>query len=145
MGSVMEFEKMIKELFADEDRARDMARRLMEVAIRDARAAANERESVVAFLRGAMERHMAYEEREIFPHLVERGLAPEVQVAEKHHAAIRQAAETLDKGGPADHVAREVFNVARMMLHHTNFEGDYIYPELNVNEWRTLLTETAKG
>ena len=33
---------------------------------------------------------MAYEETHLFPRLAERGLAPEVQVAEKHHATLRE-------------------------------------------------------
>jgi hypothetical protein len=28
------------------------------------------------------------------------------------------------------------------MLHHTNFEGDYIYPELDAEDWRELMEET---
>jgi hypothetical protein len=29
--------------------------------------------------------------------------------------------------------------VARLLLHHTNFEGDYIYPELSHDAWRELM------
>jgi hypothetical protein len=30
------------------------------------------------------------------------------------------------------------------MLHHTNFEGDYIYPELTHDEWRDLMKATVR-
>lgn len=40
-------------------------------------------------------------------------------------------------------IAQLVFDVARFMMHHTNFECDYIYPELTRSEWRALIQETA--
>jgi hemerythrin superfamily protein len=89
-----------------------------------------------------MEKHMQYEERSLFPKLEDRGLGPEVDVAKKHHEAIRKLREDLEKAGPDDDVAQAVFDVARLMLHHTNFEGDYIYPELDAEDWRELLEET---
>src|SRR5689334_6807224 len=126
----MEFEKLMGELFADEDRARDMARRLMDLAQRDPTAAARERESLLAFLRGPMERHMAHEERVIFPLLLEHELGPEVEVARKQHASLREEAGNLESARDTAGAARAVFLAARLMLHHTNFESDYIYPEL---------------
>ena len=30
------------------------------------------------------------------------------------------------------------------MLHHTNFEGDFIYPELSIEQWKSLMLATAK-
>jgi len=137
----MEFESMLAELFQEEDRARAMAARLMQVAQSSSAAAMGERESLLAFLHGPMERHMAYEERELFPQLERLGLTPEVQVACKHHAAIREATEKL-AAAAADAVPQLVFDVARLMLHHTNFEGDYIYPELTVEAWQHLMEET---
>jgi hypothetical protein len=29
------------------------------------------------------------------------------------------------------------------MLHHTNFECDYVYPELTHEQWLALMRETA--
>jgi hypothetical protein len=148
----MEFDRMLAELFQEEDRAREMASRLMQVAQTSREAANAERESLLAFLRGPMERHMAYEERAIFPHLERHGLAPEVQVALKQHFSLRKATEHLaalpenaSAAGPgADDVAGVVFDIARLMLHHTNFEGDYIYPELSHAEWRDLMRATVE-
>jgi hypothetical protein len=91
---------------------------------------------------------MEYEERSLFPKLVTRGLGAEVSVAEKHHAAIREAREKLaaipesETAARCDEVAHLIFDIARLMLHHTNFEGDYIYPELEQEDWRELLEET---
>jgi hypothetical protein len=135
----MEYDRMLAELFEQEDRAREMASRLMQIAQTSRAAASAERASLVAFLRGPMEHHMAYEERAVFPHLVDHGLAPEVQVASKHHTSLRQAADKLDAAAPDADVASLVFDVARLMLHHTNFEGDYIYPELDHAAWRELM------
>ncbi len=135
---------MLAELFQEEDRAREMATRLMQLAQTSRAAAAAEKDSLLAFLRGPMERHMAYEETAIFPHLEEHELLAEVQVAAKHHASIRKAADQL-AGMPADpDVAPLVFDVARLLLHHTNFEGDYIYPELSHEEWRALMKATVR-
>ena len=72
---------MMADLFADEDRARGMARHLMELAQRDPAAAVREKDSLLAFLRGPMERHMNYEETMMFPKLIDHGLEPEVDVA----------------------------------------------------------------
>lgn len=135
----MEYDRKLAELFEQEDRAREMASRLMQIAQTSRAAASAERASLIAFLRGPMEHHMAYEERALFPQLIEHGLAPEVQVATKHHASLRQAADKLE-AAPADaDVASLVFDVARLMLHHTNFEGDYIYPELDHAAWLELM------
>ena len=52
---------MLSELFSEEAAARTLARRLMSVANRSREEAAAERESLLAFLHGAKERHMDYE------------------------------------------------------------------------------------
>ncbi|MDP3274040.1 MAG: hemerythrin domain-containing protein [Deltaproteobacteria bacterium] len=132
----------MKQLFTEEDSARAMAARLMEIAQRDIHAAAQERVSLLAFLRGPMERHMAYEEASMFPLLVEHGLGPEVEVAIKQHAAIRKEAENLEAATTDEATARAVYLAARLMMHHTNFEGDYIYPELSRTEWHNLVKAT---
>ncbi|MFO0756683.1 MAG: hemerythrin domain-containing protein [Byssovorax sp.] len=141
----MEYDRMLAELFGEEDRARDMATRLAELAQRSKESAAGERKSLIAFLRGPMERHFVFEETQIFPQLEDHGLGPEVQVAVKQHDALRQLAEKLENAKPEDNVAQLIFEVARLMLHHTNFEGDYIYPELTHDEWRTLMKGTVDG
>ncbi len=133
---------MLADLFQEEDAARHMARQLMTIANRSREDAARERKPLLEFLHGAMERHMQYEERSLFPKLIERGLSPEVDVAQKHHEAIRKFRSELEEAAPDADVAQIVFNVARLMLHHTNFEGDYIYPELDAEDWRELLEET---
>jgi iron-sulfur cluster repair protein YtfE (RIC family) len=140
----MEFDRMVAELFQEEDRAREMAGRLIQLAQQSPAAAAAERESLIAFLRGPMERHMSYEEAAIFPHFEAHGLAEEVQVARKQHAAVREAVEALTTAPPNADVTAIVVNIARLMLHHTNFEGDYIYPELTHEEWRELMKETVR-
>ncbi len=134
---------MVSELFHEEELAREVARKLMAMAQRSADDASAERGSLLTFLRGPMERHMRYEEAAIFPHFQARGLAEEVQVALKQHAAVREATEALASVAQAD-VARSIVNVARLLLHHTNFEGDYIYPELTRDEWRELMKETVR-
>jgi hemerythrin len=139
----MDYDRMLAELFSEEDRARDMATRLAELARKSRETAAGEKGSLVAFLRGPMERHFVFEETLIFPKLEEHGLGPEVQVASKQHDALRQLAATLETSKPEDDIAQLIFEVARLMLHHTNFEGDYIYPELTHEEWRRLMMETA--
>lgn len=138
----MDFTSKLGDLFQEEDAARHMARQLMETAKRSREAASGERQSLSAFLHGAMERHMEYEERSLFPRLEARGLGPEVQVATKQHAAIRELRAQLDAAPPGADVAQLVFDVARLMLHHTNFEGDYIYPELDKAAWMELMEET---
>jgi hypothetical protein len=140
----MQFDRMVAELFEEEDRARDMAGKLIKLAEQFPAAARAERESLLAFLRGPMERHMHYEEAAIFPHFESHGLSEEVQVALKQHAAMRDAAEALETAPPDADVAGIITNVARLMLHHTNFEGDYIYPELTHEEWRQLMKETVR-
>ena len=135
---------MLAELFEEEDRAREMATHLMNVAKSSRAAAAAEKDSLLAFLRGPMERHMAYEERAIFPQLEVRGLGEEVQVAQKQHDAVREAADRLSHAGPADDVSLLVFETARRLLHHTNFEADYIYPELTHEDWRALMKQTLE-
>lgn len=135
---------MLAELFEEEDKAREMAHRLMAAAKTSREAAASERASLAEFLRGPMEKHMAYEERAIFPHLEAHGLGEEVLVSKKQHEAVRQAARDLESLGPDGDVAQLVFDTARLMLHHTNFEGDYIYPELSHDEWLDLMKETMR-
>jgi len=139
----VDYDKQLAELFSEEDAARAMARQLMSIANRSREAAAQERASLLAFLSGPMERHMEYEERSLFPKLVGRGLEPEVQVATKHHEAIREKRAELEKPDLDEGtLAQLVFDIARLMLHHTNFEGDYIYPELDRDDWRELMEET---
>jgi iron-sulfur cluster repair protein YtfE (RIC family) len=139
---------MLADLFQEEDRARDMARQLMELANASREKAARERTSLLAFLHGPMERHMDYEERSLFPKLKDHGLDAEVSVAEKQHTAIREQRARLEAIPEADvttrgnEVAQLIFDIARLMLHHTNFEGDYIYPELDESDWRDLMEET---
>jgi hypothetical protein len=140
----MEFDRMLAELFEEEARARDMAGKLIHLAQQSPAAASAERESLLGFLRGPMERHMRYEEAAIFPHLESHGLAEEVQVALKHHAAVRDAAEALATAPPGADVSQVIVGVARLMLHHTNFESDYVYPELTHEEWRELMKETVR-
>lgn len=135
---------MLAELFQEEDAAREMAWKLINLAEQSRAAAQAERASLLEFLRGPMERHMAYEEASMFPHLEEHGLGEEVQVACKQHAAIREATLELEQA-PADaDVSHTIVHVARLMLHHTNFEGDYIYPELTHDEWRDLMKATVR-
>ena len=138
----MDFDKKMAELFADEDRARDMARTMMALAQRDPHAAAREKGALLAFLQGPMERHMSYEERSMFPMLVGHGLEPEVELALKHHAALRAETANLAAASADEDVAHAIFHAARLMLHHTNFEGDYIYPELSREQWRELMMAT---
>ena len=140
----MDFDKMMADLFADEDRARGMARHLMELAQRDPAAAVREKDSLLAFLRGPMERHMNYEETMMFPKLIDHGLEPEVDVAKKHHDGIRAEARNLEAATQPEAIARSIFLAARLMLHHTNFEGDFIYPELSIEQWKSLMLATAK-
>src|ERR1041384_5476438 len=136
-------DRMIADLFEEEDRAREMANRLMQLARNSKAAAAAERSSLVVFLRGPMERHMHYEEMAIFPKLEQKGLMEEVKVARKHHDSIRSDTEQLAAATDPDAIAQLVFDVARFMMPHTNFECDYIYPELTRSEWRALIQETA--
>ncbi len=138
----MDFQSQLSDLFHEEDAARAMARNLMATANKSREAAAQEKPALLEFLRGPMERHMEYEERCLFPKLEERGLGPEVQVATKHHEAIRERTKELADATDLAAVAQLVFDVARLMLHHTNFEGDYIYPELDREDWRELMEET---
>jgi hemerythrin-like domain-containing protein len=139
----MEYDRMLAELFGEEDRAREMATRLAELAKRSHESAAAEKDSLVAFIRGPMERHFHYEEAVLFPQLEGRGLSAEVQVAAKQHDGLRQLADKLAAAAPADDVRGLIFDIARLMLHHTNFEGDYIYPELTHADWRELMKETV--
>jgi hypothetical protein len=136
-------DRMIADLFEEEDRARAMAERLMHLARSSKAAAAAERDGLVSFLRGPMERHMHYEEVALFPKLEQKGLGEEVKVAKKHHQGIRSDTEQLACATDPDEIAQLVFDVARFMMHHTNFECDYIYPELTRAEWRALIQETT--
>jgi hypothetical protein len=164
----MQYDRMLAELFGEEDRAREMAAKLADIARTSPEAAAAERESLLAFLRGPIERHFAFEEQAIFPKLVEHDLGPEVQVACKQHDTVRQLAAKLAAWEPGsatrDHeepppghegehphapgaesdLGALVFDIARQLLHHTNFEGDYIYPELTHEEWRELMKRTVE-
>ncbi|AKT36220.1 uncharacterized protein CMC5_003340 [Chondromyces crocatus] len=135
---------MLAGLFEEEDRARDMAWKLIGLAEQSREAATLERDSLLAFLQGPMERHFTYEETAVFPHLEEHGLSEEVQVACKQHAAIREAAQELAAAPQDEDVAHVIVRVAKLMLHHTNFEGDYIYPELTHEEWRELMKATVR-
>lgn len=140
----MEYDRMLAELFGEEDRAREMATRLAELAKSSRESAAAEKDSLIAFIRGPMERHFHYEEHELFPKLESRGLAAEVQVAVKQHDALRQLADKLTSAAQGDDLRGMIFDIARLMLHHTNFEGDYIYPELTHADWRELMKETVE-
>ncbi len=140
----MEYDRMLAELFGEEDRAREMATRLAELAKRSLESAEAEKDSLIAFIRGPMERHFHYEEHELFPKLEGRGLAAEVQVAVKQHDALRQLADKLTATAKGDDLRGLIFDIARLMLHHTNFEGDYIYPELSHADWRELMKETVE-
>jgi hypothetical protein len=137
----MEYDRMLAQLFSEEDSARSMAARLMEIGQRSAGAAAAERESLISFLRGPMERHFLYEEQVLFPLLEEHDLGPEVQVAKKHHDTLRENAAELEAAS-GDHIGEMIVDIARLLMHHTNFEGDYIYPELTHEEWRELMKAT---
>jgi len=139
----VEFDRMLAELFAEEDRARGMAHRLMEIA-KNPRAAQVERASLIAFLRGPMEKHMRHEEERIFPHLDKHGLAAETQVSVRQHEGVRALAARLESARPEE-VTGLFVETAKLLLHHTNFEGDYIYPELSLSQWRELMAETAKA
>ncbi len=138
----MDFKSKLGALFSEEDAARLMARQLMETAKRSREETNAERKSLLDFLHGPMERHMDYEERSLFPRMAEKGLAEEVQVATKQHESIRELRGKLEAAAPDADVAQLVFDVARLMLHHTNFEGDYIYPELEKDAWMELMEET---
>ncbi len=140
----MDYDRMLAELFGEEDRAREMATRLAELAKRSCESAAAEKDSLIAFIRGPMERHFHYEEYVLFPKLEARGLAAEVQVAAKQHDGLRQLADKLGAAAPEDDLRALIFDIARLMLHHTNFEGDYIYPELTHADWRDLMKETVE-
>jgi len=140
----MEYDRMLDQLFGEEDRAREMATQLADLAQRSRESAAAERDSLLAFLRGPLERHFTYGEQVLFPKFEAYGLGEEVQVAVKQHNAVRQLAAKIADAGPDDDVGQMIFDVARLMLHHTNFEGDYIYPELSRDEWRTLMKETVE-
>jgi iron-sulfur cluster repair protein YtfE (RIC family) len=144
----VDYMSILADLFQQEDQARAMAHQLMEIANHSREAAARERASLLEFLHGPMERHMEYEERSLFPRLTNRGLGAEVSVAEKQHTALREQRARLEaipqeevvaRGGE---VAQLIFDIARLMLHHTNFEGDYIYPELDKHDWAELMEET---
>jgi hypothetical protein len=144
----MQYDRMLAELFGEEDRARKMAARLADIGRTSTGlgggAAAAERESLLAFLRGPIARHFAFEEAAIFPKLVEHDLGPEVQVAIKQHETVRQLTDQLAAASAGDDLGALVFDIARQLLHHTNFEGDYIYPELTHDEWRELMKQTVE-
>ncbi len=141
----MQYDRMLAELFGEEDRAREMATRLAETARTSPAAAAAERDSLLEFLRGPVERHFRYEEQVVFPSLEKHDLGPEVQVALKQHDNVRELTEQLAASRPGDDVRELIFEIARLLLHHTNFEGDYIYPELTRSEWHELMRETTES
>ncbi len=140
----MQYDRMLAELFGEEQRAREMAAHLTDVSRGSRETAAAERDSLLGFLRGAIERHFRYEEQVIFPKLEEHGLGPEVQVARKQHDTVRQLTAQLAAVKPEDDVRELIFEIARLLLHHTNFEADYIYPELTHEEWRELMKESVE-
>lgn len=133
---------MLAELFAEEDRAREMAASLIAKGHASDADAIAERESVLAFLSGPLERHMVHEEERIFPQLERHGLVEEVRVALEQHAAIRSVRAQLASAEPSQ-VATLLIAAGRTMLHHTNFECDYVYPELTHEQWLALMRETA--
>lgn len=139
------YDRMLATLFEEEDRAREMAHRLMDVARSTVEAAAAERDDLVSFLGGPLEEHMAYEERSIFPLLKDHGLEAEVAVCHKHHRRLRELRDELRAAAQPEQIAPMIFETARLMLHHTNFEGDYIYPELSREQWRDLMRQTRQG
>jgi iron-sulfur cluster repair protein YtfE (RIC family) len=139
----MQYDRMLAELFGEEDRAREMAARLADIARSSREAAMAERASLLDFLRGPVERHFKYEERVVFPQLEKHDLGEEVQVAIKQHDSVRQMAEQLAATKAEDDPRELIFEIARLLLHHTNFEGDYIYPELTHEEWRELMKESV--
>jgi hemerythrin superfamily protein len=141
----MQYDRMLAELFGEEDQARDMSKRLAAIARSSREAAAAERDSLLAFLRGPIERHFQYEEKAIFPHLEEHDLGPEVQVAVKQHETVRELTGQLAATRPGEDVRELIFEIARLLLHHTNFEGDYIYPELTHDEWRMLMKQSVES
>src|SRR5262249_36534784 len=107
----MQYDRMLAELFGEEDRAREMATRLAGIARTSREAAAAERDSLLAFLKGPIERHFRYEEQVIFPNLEEHDLGPEVQVAAKQHDSVRQLAEKLEGAAPGDDLGELVFEI----------------------------------
>lgn len=137
----MDFQGKVKELFQEEAEARQMATQLVELGQGSLAGAKAERPALLAFLTGPMERHMAYEETAIFPKLEMRGFDDEVGVALEHHAAIRECARRLE-GVPDEGLCALFGRVGRLLLQHTNFEQDYLYPELTHEEWEELLEET---
>ena len=141
----MDYESKMSELFEHEDAARKVAHQLIEMSKRDPAAAAREKPGLLAFLRGPMARHIDHEERSIFPLLVGHGLGPEVDIACRHHADLRRAMIDLDAAVAQDKVVAAVVAIARLMLHHTNFEGDFIYPALTRQQWHELMAETEKA
>jgi iron-sulfur cluster repair protein YtfE (RIC family) len=139
----MDFDRMVGELFREEAEARKMATRLVELGEGEAEGAVAEQPSLIAFLRGAMEKHMHYEEAAIFPRLERRGFGEEVTVATKHHGAVRESADALEATSAPAEVAKLVARIGKLLLQHTNFEQDYLYPELTHEEWAELLEETT--
>ena len=143
----MQYDRMLAELFGEEDRARAMAARLADIARTSQDAAAAERESLLAFLCGPIERHFSFEEQVVFPKLVDHALGEEVQVATKQHETVRQLTRRLMAytEGSDENLRELIFDIARQLLHHTNFEGDYIYPELTHEEWRELMKQSVEA
>ncbi|MBI4957414.1 MAG: hemerythrin domain-containing protein [Myxococcales bacterium] len=140
----VEFDRMLAALFEEEDQARSMARTLMDEARTSVAAAAAERTRLLAFMQGPLENHMVYEEDFIFPLLKDHGLEAEVAVCGKHHRRLRELRQALGATERPEEIAPIIFETARLMLHHTNFEGDYIYPELSRDQWRALMRQTRE-
>ena len=141
----MQYDRMLAELFSEEDRAREMAARLADIA-RTSKEAARAR-SGRACSRSSAARSSGTSRsrsRSCSPSWRSTTSGPEVQVADQ--AARRGAparAQAGRRGPPGDDIGDLVFEIARLLLHHTNFEGDYIYPELTHDEWRELMKETV--
>ena len=126
-------------------RARDGARGSPDTARTSREAAAAERDSLLAFLRGPVERHFALRGAGHLPearqHDLGRGGAGRHQAARRGAPARRSSSRAAEPG--EDDLRELIFEIARLLLHHTNFEGDYIYPELTHDEWRELMKETV--
>ena len=138
-----DFDRMLAELFQEEDRARDMATRLQ--IAQTSRAAASAR---------APEPHRFSSRADGAPHDLRRArdlpAARDPRPRRRGPGRVEAArcgptSQPPDSksAGPDDDVAPAIADTARLLLHHTNFEGDYIYPELNRDAWRELMREST--
>jgi iron-sulfur cluster repair protein YtfE (RIC family) len=137
----MDFEGKVTQLFQEEAEARKMATQLVQIGESSAEIAKTERPALLAFLKGPMEKHMHYEEVAIFPKLEASGFDDEVAVALEHHAAIRDCTGKIE-GEPDATLCALFSRIGKLLMQHTNFEQDYLYPELTHVEWEELLEET---